>query len=764
MSTPPMALWGGVECTVNRVGDRWFNQLERSGHDRRLQDLDRFAGLGIRAIRYPVLWERTAPDEAAEPDWRWSDERLGRLRELDVEPIVGLVHHGSGPAHTSLVDPAFARKLATYARQVAHRYPWVMRYTPVNEPLTTARFSGLYGAWYPHGRDERTFLVAMLNQCRGVVLAMRAIREVNPSAQLVQTDDLGKTYSVPSLAYQAEFNNHLRWLCWDLLTGRVDRDHPLWDWLTGHCGGEDRELLWFRDNPCPPDVLGVNYYITSERFLDTEVDAYPPRSHGGNHRHRYADIESARCVDAGTDGIEGLLLECWERYRIPIAVTEAHIDATREDQLRWLARIWHAAQAARAAGADVRAVTVWALLGSFDWNCLVTECRGYYEPGPFDVRGPEPRPTALATLMRELAAGRPVPALPATAGPGWWGRSGRFLAGPVRLDGGSPEVQAQAPAPAHRSAQPLAESMQAVAGSTQSILGLGRAERPLLVTGATGTLGRAFARLCAERGLAYRLVGRHELDVADPGAIERALDRHQPWGVINTAGYVRVDEAETDVERCRRENTIGAEMMAAACARHRLPLVTFSTDLVFDGNHDAPYVESDATAPLNVYGRTKAEAEQRVLDRHSDSLVVRTSAFFGPWDTYNYLSVVLRTLKEGGRFAAARDLTVSPTYVPDLVHACLDLLVDGESGIWHLTNGGSITWADLAVRAARMAGLDADQVEPCLWATLPFIARRPAYSALGTGRSAVMPSLDAALERYFHQYHADMGGAGSGRH
>jgi dTDP-4-dehydrorhamnose reductase len=750
-----LELWGGVECTVNRVGDQWFSQIERSGHEHRLEDLDRFAGLGIRAIRYPVLWERTAPDPQGEPDWRWPDARLGRLRELGIEPIVGLVHHGSGPSHTSLVDPAFPEKLAAYAAQVARRYPWVTRFTPVNEPLTTARFSGLYGAWYPHGRDEHTFLAALLNQCRGVVLAMRAIREAIPSAQLVQTDDLGKTYSVPTLAYQAEFNNHLRWLCWDLLTGRVDRDHPLWDWLTGRCGGDAQALLWFRDNPCPPDVLGVNYYITSERFLDTRLDVYPVRSHGGNHLERYADIESARCVDGATEGIEGLLLECWQRYRIPIAVTEAHIDATRDDQLRWLVRIWRAAEAARKAGADLRAVTVWALLGSYDWNCLVTECRGYYEPGPFDVRGPEPRPTALARLMRELAAGR-VPELPAMTGPGWWDRPGRFLARPVLLDG-TPAAQATTSTAAFDAAAALADPTLAGAQDAPS-------RRPLLITGATGTLGRAFARLCAERGLAWRLVGRNELDIADAGSIERALQRIQPWGVINTAGYVRVDDAETDIERCRRENTIGAELMAAACARHGVPLVTFSTDLVFDGNRDAPYVEADPTAPLNVYGRTKAEAEQRVLERHSKALVVRTSAFFGPWDSYNYLSVVLRTLRDGGRFAAASDLTVSPTYVPDLVHACLDLLVDGESGIWHLTNVGSITGADLAVRAAQMAGLDADQIEPCLYASLPFIARRPAYSALGTGRSAVMPSLDAALDRYFHHYHAADGGAGSGRH
>src|SRR5512141_2391489 len=106
-----LELWGGIEPTHNRVGDRSYSQLERSGHHARLTDLERCAELGIRTLRYPVLWERTMPDPRTEPDWRWSDERLARLRDLRIKPIVGLVHHGSGPPHTNLLDPEFADKL-----------------------------------------------------------------------------------------------------------------------------------------------------------------------------------------------------------------------------------------------------------------------------------------------------------------------------------------------------------------------------------------------------------------------------------------------------------------------------------------------------------------------------------------------------------------------------------------------------------------------------------------------------------------------------
>ena len=206
-----LELWGGVECTVNRVGDRFFNQLERSGHWYRESDLDRFAELGLRTLRFPLLWETLAAEGLDQIDWSWSDRRMARVRELGIRPIVGLLHHGSGPIGTSLLDPAFPQKFARYAAAVSQRYPWVDAYTPVNEPLTTARFSALYGHWYPHAADAASFARALLTQCRAIVLGMRAIRAVRPDARLIQTEDFGKTFSTPPLLYQADFENERRW-------------------------------------------------------------------------------------------------------------------------------------------------------------------------------------------------------------------------------------------------------------------------------------------------------------------------------------------------------------------------------------------------------------------------------------------------------------------------------------------------------------------------------------------------------------------------
>ncbi|HEU4533989.1 MAG TPA: family 1 glycosylhydrolase [Polyangiaceae bacterium] len=436
VNTPPIAIWGGFECTLNRVGDEYFDQFALTGHDHRETDLDLAAGLGLRTLRYPCLWERVAPEGPRWADWSWPDRRFARLRELGVEPIAGLVHHGSGPPDTSLVDPDFGPRLANYARAVAERYPWIDAYTPVNEPLTTARFSGLYGHWYPHGRDDRTFVRALVTQCRAVALAMRAIREVTPHARLVQTEDLGFVRSTPGVSYQADFENERRWLSLDLLEGRVRPGHPLYRYLVAS-GIHPSELARFAERPCPPDVIGMNYYVTSERFLDERLALYPPALHGGNQRHRYADVEAVRVCEPGLVGPARILREAWLRYRKPLAITEAHLGCTPDERMRWLVYVWHQVRQARAAGVDVRALTAWSLLGACDWDSLVTRVAGRYEPGVFSLVRGEPRAGLVAETVRSLAAGR-EPEHRVLAQPGWWQRPARLLYEPFVPSAGRP--------------------------------------------------------------------------------------------------------------------------------------------------------------------------------------------------------------------------------------------------------------------------------------------------------------------------------------
>ncbi|MBD1913237.1 family 1 glycosylhydrolase [Leptolyngbya sp. FACHB-8] len=736
---PPLAVWAGVECTVNRIGDEYFDQLEWNGHATRIDDLKQFAALGVEAIRYPVLWERIAPNGLEQADWSWTDQRLALLDDLGIRPIAGLVHHGSGPRDTNLIDPRFPEKLAEFAAAVAQRYPWVSHYTPVNEPLTTARFSGLYGHWYPHACDDLMFTKALLHECRATVLAMQAIRQINPRAQLVQTEDLGKTFSTPLLSYQAQLENDRRWLSLDLLCGRVNPSHPLWDYLM-QVGVEPAELLWFEDNPCPPDIIGVNRYVCGDRFIDERIDRYPPHTCGGNGNHQYADVEAVWVCADGIYDHATLLKEVWERYGQPIAITEAHLGCTREEQLRWLKEIWQMAQSLRDDGVDMRAVTVWSLLGTYDWNSLVTCADGFYEPGVFDVRSGVPRPTAIASMVKVLAEGREY-THPLLDLPGWWQRSQRLLYSPVNY---SQDAGAWVDSPAG-TVCPSVE-MRRIAPSSAAA-----STPPLLITGATGTLGQAFARLCEVRGIPYHLLSRQEMDITDAGSVEATLQELKPWAMVNAAGYVRVDDAEREPHLCHRINAQGATILANVCAERGIAMVKFSSDLVFDGNRAEPYTESHQVAPLNVYGQSKAIAEQQVLAAHPDALVVRTSAFFSPWDQYNFLTIALRTLSAGQPFLAASDAIVSPTYVPDLVNTALDLLIDGESGLWHLANAGAIAWADLAREVAELAGLDSTRVHACPAKELNWVAPRPSYSVLSSERGVLLPTLEKAIGRYLDE-------------
>jgi dTDP-4-dehydrorhamnose reductase len=396
-----------------------------------MDDIDRLASLGISHVRYPVVWERIAPHGVQHADWSWTDERLERLRSAGIVPIVTLLHHGSGPRYTDLLDPQFPEKLAAFAGAVARRYPWLEYFTPVNEPVTTARFAALYGWWYPHKADEVSFYRALFNEIRGIAAAMCAIREELPQAKLVTTEDLGKTYATAHLQYQAEHENARRFLTYDLLCGVFERNAQMREHLA-HLGLAltSRELARFVS---PPDVLGFNYYVTGERWLDERCERYPNVPIGGNGKARYVDVEAVRVCAEGICGIQPLLREMRDRYGRALAITEAHLACTPDEQVRWLRDMHADATALRDSGIDVRAFTVWSLFGAFDWNSALTRQDGYYEAGAFDVSSAEPRETPIADYVRFLSGRSPSTYAP-IEGEGWWSSLSRICYEPVVRD------------------------------------------------------------------------------------------------------------------------------------------------------------------------------------------------------------------------------------------------------------------------------------------------------------------------------------------
>ena len=386
--------------------------------------------------------------------------------------------------------------------------------------------------------------------------------------------------------------------------------------------------------------------------------------------------------------------------------------------MRWAAEAWDTAVALRGEGVDIRAVTAWSLLGSHGWNTLLT-APGLYESGVFDVTNGTPRATALADLWKGFPTD--APRHPVVAEPGWWHRPTRLIY--------RPQTRVRAPAPApHLADQPA-----------------------LLICGATGTLGQAFARACTARGIRHVITGRGTLDLERPETIASVLDQRRPWGVINAAGWVRVDEAEDAEESCHRANAAGAVALATACAARGIPCVNFSSDLVFDGQSARPYVESDPVRPLNAYGRSKAAMEAGCADL-AGILTVRTAAFFSAADSYNFAVAVLDALAAGRPFAAADDHIVSPTFVPALVDATLDLLIDGATGPWHLTSGEAVSWADFAMQVAVAAAADTSLIHAVPGATLGWRAPRPGYAALGSDRGGPVGSLAQNIAQVVQDY------------
>jgi len=506
-------IWAGIECTINRVGNVYHQQLEKNGHLKRLEDLDKFADLGIKTIRYPILWEQIAPGKLEDADWSWADKRLNKLRGLGICPIVGFVHHGSGPSHTSLTDPEFPDKLAAYASAFAERYPWIKYYTPVNEPLTTARFSGLYGHWFPHGQDNYIFATALINQCKGIILSFQAIKERIPDAKLVLTEDLCKIYSTPLLSYQAAFENERRWLSLDLLCGKVQMGHPMWEELLSY-NITTEALSWFSNNVCLPHILGINHYVTSNRFLDENIDQYPDHLHGGNSFHNYVDVEAIRIPGINSCSLYSLLKEVWERYQLPIAITEVHLGGHREEQLRWLKECWNTAKKLKADHINIKAITVWSLLGSFDWNSLVTRNDNFYESGVFDIRDGTLRITALGTMIKELIWERAFD-MPGLNNPGFWQREDRYFK--------------------HFQQCPQAE--MAHSGTCSEILEDQETLSDnfhILIIESDSFFSAAFIACCESRSIHFLTVSSYKSDHSYLINTQELIERYNPWVIIIT--------------------------------------------------------------------------------------------------------------------------------------------------------------------------------------------------------------------------------------
>ncbi len=248
----------------------------------------------------------------------------------------------------------------------------------------------------------------------------------------------------------------------------------------------------------------------------------------------------------------------------------------------------------------------------------------------------------------------------------------------------------------------------------------------ILVLGSEGQLGSELCKALEEHDLIPVKHGQ-----ADIAQLDQIIDfsRHdRPEAIINAAGYTDVDGCEKNKEKAFLLNAIGARNAAIAARRVGADLIHFSTDYVFDGQKEGPYIECDSTGPLNIYGWSKLLGERMAIEQNPRTFILRIAWLYGP-SGRNFVKTMLAIAKDRNELLVVNDQKGTPTFAGDVAKQ-IKLLMDTESyGLYHCTSQGSCTWYDFAKEILRLAGIST-RVKPVTSAEYPRPARRPASSVL----------------------------------
>ena len=253
----------------------------------------------------------------------------------------------------------------------------------------------------------------------------------------------------------------------------------------------------------------------------------------------------------------------------------------------------------------------------------------------------------------------------------------------------------------------------------------------ILVTGCNGQLGNEIQLLEKEYPQhTYFNTDVAELDITNQLAVNDFINRHSIDGVINCAAYTAVDKAESDKELCTSLNTVAPSYLAAAIDKRGGWIIHVSTDYVFDGTHHTPYVETDTPSPDSVYGSTKLAGELGVSKFCKKHMIIRTAWLYSAFGN-NFVKTMIRLGKEKAELGVIFDQIGTPTYARDLAVAIMTAVDKGiETGVYHYSNEGVISWYDFTKAIHRIAGIKDCKVRPLHTSEYPTAANRPAYSVL----------------------------------
>jgi dTDP-4-dehydrorhamnose reductase len=271
------------------------------------------------------------------------------------------------------------------------------------------------------------------------------------------------------------------------------------------------------------------------------------------------------------------------------------------------------------------------------------------------------------------------------------------------------------------------------------------------IFGATGMLGKALVRRWT--GVELAALGSGDADLRQPDQVERVLDKLRPDWIVLSAAYTDVDGCELNPQLAAAVNTQGAVHVAKGVAKLGARLVFLSTDYVFDGKKTAPYETSDQRQPLNVYGKTKADAEVKILSILPECLIVRTSWLFGPGGKC-FPDTILKLAASRNEIDVVDDQRGSPTYTSDLANAIAQLVASGAQGIVHCTNSGQCSWYEFAAEILRQAGVTTT-LRPTTSERFVRPAERPKSSMLSSASLArfgiAMRPWQDTIPDYLHQ-------------
>ena len=260
-------------------------------------------------------------------------------------------------------------------------------------------------------------------------------------------------------------------------------------------------------------------------------------------------------------------------------------------------------------------------------------------------------------------------------------------------------------------------------------------KKPLLLLGADGMLGRAFAEVLTTQGRAFEALTLPRFDLTRPDSIRDAISTRYS-AVINCAAYTDVDGAESNQALAQQINAAGVGQLAINCRLAFIPLIHFSTDYIFDGDGRTPYPPTPPPAdsrPVNVYGQSKLQGEQLIREVSDEYLIIRTSWLYVPW-AKNFVRTIAAAARSKPELKVVNDQRGRPTSAQHLAACTLALLNRKARGIYHITDGGDCTWFDFAQEIVRLTAAPC-KVVPCTTADFPRPAKRPAYSVLDIAKA-----------------------------